>query len=171
MLIFVHTSFIYMFLSVPRSKPKSKDMEWIFCSKVLIYLVHHIGQLLQGAPNPRHVGIISSESYTCTGKYDQIWSLPGEMITWIYRIPQETRKITFTGKKTLFNNTGQALDSDCFLPVLPLVYLQLLTPQQFVGNFHSNLVNGNLSKSLAVLNENLYDFSSKLKQWSFGTGR
>ena len=74
MLIFVHTSFIYMFLSVPRGKPKPKGTEWIFCSKVLITWSTTFASCFKGAPNPRYIGIIHSESYIFTGKYDQIYN-------------------------------------------------------------------------------------------------
>ena len=59
------------------------------------------------------------------------------MVTWIYCIPQETRKIPSTGKNPFSRTLDRQPGSPCFLLALPLVYLQLITTQQVVGNFHS----------------------------------
>lgn len=67
-------------------------------------------------------------------------------------------------KNHLFGNTRQASR----LMLLPVSFTFSLfafeTPQQFVGNFHSNLVDENLNKSPAVLTESRYSLSSELQQ-------
>lgn len=68
------------------------------------------------------------------------------------------------GKKTF----SVTLDRHHSLILLPAGFtcglFELITPQQVVENLHSNLVNRNLRKFPAVLNENSYNLSSKFKQ-------
>lgn len=63
--------------------------------------------MFRGAPNPRYIGIINSESYTWTGKYDQTHNQENGNVDLLHS-SGNMKNLIHGGKKTLFGNTRQA---------------------------------------------------------------